>query len=163
MLPCLWRWDLWVPCAPPWTRQSFLRICSLPRPKRKSRNKSERNTWWRKPFQVVFVVVVVVIVVVVVVVVLVVFGVIVMRLMLLLLSFWLLLRLLLSSLLTISLSHQLSLQKSYRLPSFLTRGALENGMGGGVVTSTRLTHATPASAYAHSASRNWERSVDNRY
>ena len=30
----------------------------------------------------------------------------------------------------------------------------------GIVTTTRITHATPASAYAHSASRAWESDAD---
>ena len=34
--------------------------------------------------------------------------------------------------------------------------AKEKGMGVGIVTTTRLTHATPATLYAHSAERNWE-------
>ena len=35
----------------------------------------------------------------------------------------------------------------------------------GVVTTTRITHATPANSYAHSADRNWEsdRDVPNGY
>lgn len=33
------------------------------------------------------------------------------------------------------------------------------GLSTGVVTSTRVTHATPAATYAHSASRNWESSA----
>lgn len=34
--------------------------------------------------------------------------------------------------------------------------ALAQGKGTGVVTTTRLTHATPAATYAHSVERNWE-------
>ncbi|CAC5370940.1 E3.1.3.1 [Mytilus coruscus] len=34
------------------------------------------------------------------------------------------------------------------------------GRGTGVVTTARLTHATPAAAYAHSAQRNWENDKD---
>ncbi|MCZ6670778.1 MAG: alkaline phosphatase [Acidobacteria bacterium] len=34
--------------------------------------------------------------------------------------------------------------------------AEENGLSTGVVTTTRLTHATPAACYAHSPDRNWE-------
>lgn len=30
------------------------------------------------------------------------------------------------------------------------------GKSVGLVTTTRVTHATPSSAYAHSADRNWE-------
>ena len=34
--------------------------------------------------------------------------------------------------------------------------AEENGKSTGVISTARLTHATPAAAYAHSADRNWE-------
>lgn len=34
------------------------------------------------------------------------------------------------------------------------------GMSTGIVTTTRITHATPASAYAHSVDRDWENDVD---
>lgn len=34
------------------------------------------------------------------------------------------------------------------------------GKSTGIVTTTRLTHATPAAGYAHSASRNWESDVN---
>jgi alkaline phosphatase len=34
------------------------------------------------------------------------------------------------------------------------------GLGTGVVTNTRITHATPAAAYAHSVERNWEGDAD---
>jgi alkaline phosphatase len=34
--------------------------------------------------------------------------------------------------------------------------ALENGLGLGIVSTARITHATPASVYARSADRNWE-------
>lgn len=34
--------------------------------------------------------------------------------------------------------------------------ALSAGLGTGIVTTTRLTHATPGAAYGHSAERNWE-------
>ncbi len=34
------------------------------------------------------------------------------------------------------------------------------GMATGIVTTARLTHATPAAVYAHSASRDWEADVD---
>ena len=30
------------------------------------------------------------------------------------------------------------------------------GLSTGVITTTRVTHASPAATYAHSASRNWE-------
>ncbi|XP_077541225.1 alkaline phosphatase, tissue-nonspecific isozyme-like [Haemaphysalis longicornis] len=39
--------------------------------------------------------------------------------------------------------------------SFLHR-AQEKGLATGLVTTTRITHATPAAAYAHSANRDWE-------
>lgn len=38
--------------------------------------------------------------------------------------------------------------------------AEQAGLSTGVVTTTRITHATPASAYAHSASRLWENDAD---
>lgn len=41
------------------------------------------------------------------------------------------------------------------LPSLLHL-AEEQGLATGVVTTTRVTHATPASAYAHSVDRDWE-------
>ena len=34
------------------------------------------------------------------------------------------------------------------------------GMSTGIVTTTRVTHATPASSYAHSADRGWESDGD---
>ena len=34
------------------------------------------------------------------------------------------------------------------------------GMSTGIVTTTRITHATPASSYAHSVDRKWESDVD---
>ncbi|XP_077541185.1 alkaline phosphatase, tissue-nonspecific isozyme-like [Haemaphysalis longicornis] len=42
------------------------------------------------------------------------------------------------------------------LKSFLHR-AVEKGRATGLVTNTRITHATPASAYAHSPDRVWEK------
>lgn len=39
--------------------------------------------------------------------------------------------------------------------------AAEQGMSVGVVSTARLTHATPATTYAHSADRNWEHDVPN--
>lgn len=44
---------------------------------------------------------------------------------------------------------------TYQTPSIL-QWAQEAGKHTGVVTTTRVTHATPASTYAHSAHRNWE-------
>ena len=34
------------------------------------------------------------------------------------------------------------------------------GKGTGIVTTTRVTHATPAAAYAHAANRHWETDAD---
>lgn len=34
------------------------------------------------------------------------------------------------------------------------------GLGTGIVTTTRITHATPAATYAHSPERNWENDTD---
>ncbi len=38
--------------------------------------------------------------------------------------------------------------------------AAANGMSTGVVTTTRITHATPAATFTHSADRNWESDAD---
>ncbi|KAM7434986.1 hypothetical protein ABFA07_015035 [Porites harrisoni] len=38
--------------------------------------------------------------------------------------------------------------------------AEEAGMSTGIVTTTRVTHATPACSYAHAADRNWESDAD---
>lgn len=48
---------------------------------------------------------------------------------------------------------QVSLEN--QLPS-LAQQAASAGLATGVVTTTRITHATPAVMYAHSADRNWE-------
>jgi alkaline phosphatase len=45
--------------------------------------------------------------------------------------------------------------ESARLPSLLTL-AHEAGMATGIVTTTRITHATPAAVYAATPERNWE-------
>lgn len=45
------------------------------------------------------------------------------------------------------------------LASWLTLGRAA-GMGAGIVTTARLTHATPAALYAHAADRNWENDAD---
>lgn len=42
------------------------------------------------------------------------------------------------------------------LPPTIAEQAKARGLGVGVVTTTRLTHATPAAMYAHSPSRDWE-------
>ncbi len=38
--------------------------------------------------------------------------------------------------------------------------AAASGLGTGVVTTTRLTHATPGATFSHSADRNWENDMD---
>ena len=38
--------------------------------------------------------------------------------------------------------------------------AEQNGLSTGVVTTTRVTHATPAACYAHTADRDWESDLD---
>ena len=38
--------------------------------------------------------------------------------------------------------------------------AASNGLATGVVTTTRVTHATPAATFSHSAERNWENDAD---
>lgn len=47
----------------------------------------------------------------------------------------------------------------YRLTTLLEE-AERRGLRTGVVTTTRLTHATPAATYAHAAERNWEADAD---
>ncbi|HEX4984887.1 MAG TPA: alkaline phosphatase [Burkholderiales bacterium] len=46
-----------------------------------------------------------------------------------------------------------------RMKTILERAA-ERGMATGVVTTTRITHATPAACYAHSPDRDWESDAD---
>jgi alkaline phosphatase len=43
-----------------------------------------------------------------------------------------------------------------KLPRTLAEMARANGMGLGIVTTTRITHATPAAVYGHVPSRDWE-------
>ena len=54
-----------------------------------------------------------------------------------------------------------SVTKDKEAISILTLAEMA-GMSTGIVTTTRATHATPASAYAHSADRNWESDVDKK-
>ncbi len=42
----------------------------------------------------------------------------------------------------------------------LLEQAEENGLSTGIVTTARLTHATPAACYAHTSERDWEADVD---
>jgi alkaline phosphatase len=49
--------------------------------------------------------------------------------------------------------------KSHHLPSLMDL-AQARGLATGVVTTTRITHATPAAAYAHSVQRDWESDGD---
>lgn len=53
------------------------------------------------------------------------------------------------------LGDPLACRPQYRLTS-LMEVAEQAGLATGVVTTTRLTHATPAAAYAHSPHRDWE-------
>ncbi|MFK8028921.1 MAG: alkaline phosphatase [Gammaproteobacteria bacterium] len=48
-----------------------------------------------------------------------------------------------------------STQKSAEVPSIVEL-AEQQGIATGIVTTARITHATPAAAYAHSADRGWE-------
>ncbi|MGK0441531.1 MAG: alkaline phosphatase [Pseudohongiellaceae bacterium] len=48
---------------------------------------------------------------------------------------------------------------SHSVPSFLEQ-AEQAGLATGVVSTTRITHATPAATYAHSPERNWENDSD---
>ena len=41
------------------------------------------------------------------------------------------------------------------LPGVLTSPVLTSGKSVGIVTTTRVNHATPSAAYAHSADRDW--------
>ncbi|RXG52348.1 Alkaline phosphatase, tissue-nonspecific isozyme [Armadillidium vulgare] len=41
-------------------------------------------------------------------------------------------------------------------PDSILKWSQDAGKGTGVITTTRITHATPSASYAHSASRNWE-------
>jgi alkaline phosphatase len=43
-----------------------------------------------------------------------------------------------------------------KLPRTLAEMARAQGMGLGIVTTTRITHATPAAVYGHAPNRNWE-------
>lgn len=47
-------------------------------------------------------------------------------------------------------------------PTPLARFARDRGMGVGIVTTTRITHATPAAMFAHAPSRDWE-GADSSY
>ena len=46
-----------------------------------------------------------------------------------------------------------------RVPTLIEE-AEDRGLATGLVTTTRITHATPAACYAHSASRGWEADAD---
>jgi len=48
---------------------------------------------------------------------------------------------------------------AHSIPTLLEL-AEDAGFASGVVTTTRITHATPAAAYAHTANREWEADVD---
>ena len=52
-----------------------------------------------------------------------------------------------------------SVTEQSKAASILTL-AEKAGMSTGIVTTARITHATPACAYAHSANRNWESDGD---
>lgn len=49
--------------------------------------------------------------------------------------------------------------KAHHLPSLIAM-AQARGLATGVVTTTRITHATPAAAYAHTVQRDWESDSD---
>src|SRR5690606_10225059 len=51
--------------------------------------------------------------------------------------------------------HDCAGSRGKRLQSWLAL-ATDAGMGTGIVTTARLTHATPAATYAHVPNRNWE-------
>ncbi|XP_068617877.1 membrane-bound alkaline phosphatase-like [Battus philenor] len=52
-------------------------------------------------------------------------------------------------------------EPSYQLAS-IAAWALQDGRDAGIVTTTRVTHASPAGAYAHTAARDWESDADAR-
>ncbi|HUU73240.1 MAG TPA: alkaline phosphatase, partial [Burkholderiales bacterium] len=52
-----------------------------------------------------------------------------------------------------------SVVSKHRLTSFLELAEM-HGLSTGVVTTARLTHATPAACYAHSPERDWESDAD---
>ena len=52
-----------------------------------------------------------------------------------------------------------SVTEQSKAASILTL-AEKAGMSTGIVTTTRVTHATPGCAYAHTADRNWESDAD---
>ena len=52
-----------------------------------------------------------------------------------------------------------SLTEKRKAVSILTL-AEKAGMSTGIVTTTRVTHATPGCAYAHTSDRNWESDAD---
>lgn len=54
-----------------------------------------------------------------------------------------------------------SLNESNKVLSILTLAEMA-GMSTGIVTTTRVTHATPACLYAHSPERGWESDRDLR-
>lgn len=51
--------------------------------------------------------------------------------------------------------------QTHRLPSLIEL-AQAQGLATGVVTTTRITHATPAAAYAHTVQRDWESAVPEK-
>ena len=53
---------------------------------------------------------------------------------------------------------QCATEKNNHVISMLTI-AEKLGMSTGIVTTARVTHATPAASYAHCASRDWEANV----
>lgn len=60
---------------------------------------------------------------------------------------------------TVKKGHCATLTDQSKVVSILTL-AERAGMSTGIVTTTRATHATPASAYAHSVDRDWESDAD---
>lgn len=54
-----------------------------------------------------------------------------------------------------------SAKKEREVISILSLAELA-GMSTGLVTTTRITHASPASAYAHSVDRRWESDADKK-
>jgi len=57
-------------------------------------------------------------------------------------------------------SPNVALSKTYGIDLQVGESAEDKGMSTGVISTARLTHATPASTYAHVTRRGWESDID---